>query len=39
MPVGELTVTQQDIACLWGLPIDGIPIIDIFYSDWMDLTV
>jgi Plant mobile domain len=39
MPVGELTVTLQDVTYLWGLPIDGIPITDIFDSDWVDLTV
>jgi hypothetical protein len=36
---GELTVTLQDVACLWGLPIDGIPVTGIFDSDWVDLTV
>ena len=23
LPVGEMTVTLEDVACLWGLPIDG----------------
>jgi Plant mobile domain len=24
LPVGELTVTLEDVCCLWGLPIRGI---------------
>jgi Plant mobile domain len=39
MPVGELTVTLQDVACLWGLPIDDIPITGVSDSDWTELTV
>jgi Plant mobile domain len=39
MPIGELTVTLQDVACLWGLPIDDILITGSSDSDWMDLTV
>lgn len=27
MPVGEMTITLQDVSCLWGLPIQGDPII------------
>jgi Plant mobile domain len=27
LPVGEITVTLQDVSCLWGLPISGPPII------------
>ena len=23
LPVGEMTVTLEDVACLWGLPIKG----------------
>lgn len=26
MPVGEMTVTLQDVSCLWGLPIQGDPV-------------
>lgn len=26
LPVGEMTVTLQDVSCLWGLPIHGIPV-------------
>ena len=26
MPVGEMTVTLQDVSCLWGLPITGDPV-------------
>lgn len=27
LPVGEMTITLQDVSCLWGLPIKGTPII------------
>ena len=27
LPVGEATVTLEDVAILWGLPIDGEPVI------------
>jgi len=27
LPVGEVGLTLQDVSCLWGLPISGIPII------------
>jgi Plant mobile domain len=27
MPVGEVGLTLQDVSCLWGLPINGLPII------------
>jgi hypothetical protein len=27
LPVGETTVTLQDVSCLWGMPIHGEPII------------
>lgn len=26
LPVGEMTVTLQDVSCLWGLPIKGAPV-------------
>jgi Plant mobile domain len=39
MPVGELTVTLQDVACLWGLPIDGIPITGVSDRDWTNLVI
>ena len=26
MPTGEITVTLQDVAVMWGLPIDGPPV-------------
>jgi hypothetical protein len=32
-------VTLQDVACLWGLPIDGIPVTDISDNDWTNLTI
>jgi Plant mobile domain len=34
MPVGEMTITLQDMACLWGLPIDGIPVTGVSDDDW-----
>ena len=27
LPIGELTVTLQDVSCLWGLPIRGRPVV------------
>lgn len=26
LPVGEVTITLQDVSCLWGLPICGLPL-------------
>jgi hypothetical protein len=34
MLVGEMTITLQDVVCLWGLPVDGISVTD---DDWMHL--
>jgi len=34
MPVGEMTVTLQDVSCLWGLPITGQPVTGIEYGDY-----
>ncbi|MCY5779129.1 hypothetical protein OV602_24800, partial [Salmonella enterica subsp. enterica serovar 1,4,[5],12:i:-] len=36
MPVGEMTVTLQDVSCLWGLPIRGEPIIGKSDGPWID---
>jgi len=33
MPVGEMTVTLQDVSCLWGLPITGDPVTGVEYTD------
>jgi hypothetical protein len=33
MPVGEMTITLQDVACSWGLPIDDIPITGVSDDD------
>ena len=27
LPIGEFTVTLQDVSCLWGLPISGITVV------------
>jgi Plant mobile domain len=37
MSVGEKTITLQDVACLWGLPIDSIPTNGVFDDDWTPL--
>jgi Plant mobile domain len=37
MSVGEMTITLQDVACLWGLPVNGIPVTGISDDDWMSL--
>ena len=34
MPVGEMTITLQDVSCLLGLPISGIPVAGISDFDW-----
>jgi Plant mobile domain len=28
LPVGEVTVTMQDVSCMWGLPISGPPVVE-----------
>ena len=30
---GEMTVTLQDVACLWGLPVRGPPVTGIMEKD------
>jgi hypothetical protein len=34
MLVGEMTITLQDVACLWGLSVDDIPVTGISDDDW-----
>ncbi|KAJ4752562.1 hypothetical protein LUZ62_086967 [Rhynchospora pubera] len=36
LPTGEFTVTLQDVSCLWGLPINGAPVIGISDDHWED---
>jgi Plant mobile domain len=28
LPVGKVTVTMQDVSCMWGLPISGPPVVE-----------
>ncbi|XBI19446.1 hypothetical protein VPH35_060971 [Triticum aestivum] len=37
LPVGEMTITLQDISCLWGLPIHGKPLVGIADAPWSEL--
>jgi Plant mobile domain len=32
--VGEMIVTIEDVSCLWGLPIDGLPVIGFPNNNW-----
>ena len=34
MPVGEMTITLQDVGCLLGLPVSGRPVTGVAYRDW-----
>lgn len=34
LPVGEMTITLQDVSCLWGLPIHGEPVGGISDGDY-----
>jgi hypothetical protein len=34
LPFGEMTMTLQDVSCLWGLPIQGLPVTGISDDDW-----
>jgi Plant mobile domain len=31
---GEMTITLEDVLMLWGLPLDGLPIIGDVDQDW-----
>lgn len=37
MPFGEMTVTLQDVSCLWGLSITGEPVTGVEYGDFRGL--
>jgi hypothetical protein len=37
MSVGEMTITLHDVACLWGLPVNGIPVTGISNDSWTPL--
>uniref|UniRef100_A0A0E0Q0E8 Aminotransferase-like plant mobile domain-containing protein n=1 Tax=Oryza rufipogon TaxID=4529 RepID=A0A0E0Q0E8_ORYRU len=34
LPIGEMTITLQDISCLWGLPISGKLIVGQSDGNW-----
>ena len=34
LPVGEITVSLQDVSCLWGLPITGKAVTGVEYGDF-----
>lgn len=37
LPIGEMTITLQDISCLWGLPISGKLIVGQSDGNWSDM--
>jgi len=37
LPVGEITVSLQDVSCLWGLPITGRAVTGVEYGDFTKL--
>ena len=37
LPVGEMTVTLEDVSCLWGLPINGKILTGEVHDDWSGL--
>ncbi|KAF7843630.1 serine/threonine-protein phosphatase 7 long form-like protein [Senna tora] len=37
MPMGECTITLEDVAIQLGLPIDGLPVIGSTHQDWAQL--
>src|SRR5271157_3667251 len=37
LPVGEMTITLQDVSCLWALPITGSPVTGPSDGDWPNL--
>jgi Plant mobile domain len=34
LSVGEMTITLEDVSCLWGLPINGYPITSFVDDNW-----
>ena len=34
LPIGEITVSLQDVSCLWGLPITGEAVTGVEYGDF-----
>lgn len=39
LPTGEITITLEDVLCLWGLPIDGLPLIGEIDQNFEDLVL
>lgn len=39
LPVGEITVSLQDVSCLWGLPITGEAVTGVEYGDISQLVI
>ncbi|XP_048536196.1 protein MAIN-LIKE 2-like isoform X2 [Triticum urartu] len=37
LPAGEMTITLQDVSCLWGLPIHGKPLVGKAYAQWSEI--
>ena len=37
IPVGEMTITLQDVSCLWGLPIHGKPLVRKADAQWSEI--
>ncbi|KAF6998783.1 hypothetical protein CFC21_014870 [Triticum aestivum] len=37
LPVGEMTITLQDVSCLWGLPIHGKPLVGKADAQWSEI--
>lgn len=37
LPVGEMTITLEDVSCLWALPITGLPVTGMSDGNWEGL--
>ena len=37
LPVGEMTITLDDVSCLWALPITGLPVTGMSDGNWEGL--
>jgi hypothetical protein len=37
LPVGEITISLQDVSCLWGLPITGDAVTGVEYGDFVQV--